>query len=285
MSQSPINPEHLLDERFTMDKMVAITINEGTLTEKGSSEEQATANISSSDDINSNQHVVGFRYSDTRESHSPKRMIFYADSVMAITKLFLIIPLMKAVHEAEAAGMSLLEFLEKHISLLPSFALSFSIISVFWGTHEELFRHVKSVSTNMVEVFNNLFLFGVTTMPVTAATSHYFFPPFVYVINLILINLFLTAMHIVVRRDLQIQDPDHVPCTSFGLLHISFSFIILIIILMIVCIFPNQHLLYLLFTLLFVKPMMRLYHGIDKLTGTFGNILDQILECRSKRSS
>jgi hypothetical protein len=79
MSQPLINPEHLLDDRLTMDKMVAMTINEGTLTKQGSSEEQATANISSSDDNNSIQHMVGFRYSDIRESYSPKRMVFYAD--------------------------------------------------------------------------------------------------------------------------------------------------------------------------------------------------------------
>jgi uncharacterized membrane protein len=271
-----------------MDKMIAITIHDATPEEKGSEEEEGTANMSS-EDSDKNQHVVGdtmgFGYSSNMtKSFSPKRMIFYADSIMAITKLFLIVPLLKAVHTAEETGMSLFEFLQKHISLFPSFALSFSMISMFWGTHEELFRHVESVTANVVEVFNNLFLFVITTMPVTSASNRSIFPPFLYVVNLMLINIFLTAMHIVVRKDVQVRDPSHIPCTSFGLLHLSLSFVLLSLIIVIVCIFPSHHLLYLLFTLLLVKPLMRCYHGIDDLTHRFGQLIDQVIGCRSKDS-
>jgi len=145
------------------------------------------------------------------EHYSPNRMIYFTDSIMASSKLFLALPAFKAITDAETSGLEGTEFLIKSMKALPSVALSFTLISMYWRTHNELFRHVTSC-TPTIEVYNNLFLFVIASLPITSFAKEKV--PSVFVFNLMFVNIVLVVLHFAIRKELFLIDAKSIACTS-----------------------------------------------------------------------
>jgi uncharacterized membrane protein len=238
------------------ETMVAITFHDATtLTEKLSEEE--TENVVSCEGYEGGKKCCNEGNSTRSDEYfPPDRMTHYTDSIMASSKLFLALPALKAITDAEADGLKGAEFLKKSMHTLPSFALSFTLISIYWRTHNELFRHVTSC-TSTIEVYNNLFLFVIASLPITSLAKETVLPPFVFVLNLMLVNIVLVALHIAIRKELFVIDAKLVPYTSFGIFFLSSSFIILSAAMVIICIVSDPNVLFMLFSLPCMKPLTR----------------------------
>jgi|NOAtaT_6_FD_contig_61_338526_length_1073_multi_2_in_0_out_0_2 uncharacterized membrane protein len=258
------------------ETMVAITFHDATtLTEKLSEETENGVLYENYDGgkkcCNEGNNTLNDEY------FPPNRMTHYTDSIMASSKLFLALPALKAITDAEADGLEGAEFLQESMYALPSFALSFTLISMYWRTHNELFRHVTSC-TSTIEVYNNLFLFVIASLPITSFAKETVLPPFVFVLNLMLVNIVLVALHMAIRKELFVIDSKNVPNTSFGIFFLSASFIILSTAMVIICIVPDPKILLMLFSLPFMKPLTRYMNKKYDMANGFATWIDSSLQ-------
>lgn len=270
MSQPAVTKELLPDTAF----MTSISCHDVTLTMK-SSEDTENMSQQNTDPYGGKN---GCKNNPNDEFFPPSRMKHYSDSVMASSKLFLAIPALKVISDAQEAGITGVSFLKKYVDVLPSFALSFSLISMYWRTHNELFRHVKNC-TSVIEIYNNIFLFVIATLPIISfAKQTAVLPPAIFVANLMLVHILLTALHVSVRKDLRKIEPNDVSCTSFGILFLSTSFIVLAITMVIVCLVPDPKVLHMLFSVPLMKPATRYFDSKYNLADRYVQWIVSILK-------
>jgi uncharacterized membrane protein len=217
------------------------------------------------------------------ELFSSERMVFFSDAVIAISMTLLILPLLDAVQVAKEKDQSESEYLVDAARLFATFILSFFITIEYWRQHEMLFHYVRRY-TEAIRIFNPLFLLFIVTLPISTALATEIavkggsvVPVVVYVANLILINICLTVMYILVRKDPRMWDPNRIPPTAYGLLLLALKFILLFVLLVIVCTVPIPSLLYLLFTFALVKPFVRYFHRHGDVVRRFGKMLDRYI--------
>lgn len=262
---------HSLSSCPNPESMVVIACRDAmTLTEKLSEE---TENVSLEGYEGRKKCKEESEPSPNDEYFSTNRMIHYTDSVMASSKLFLILPALKAIADAEADGLEWTEFLKNSMDALPSFVLSFTLINMYWRTHSGLFRHITSC-TSTIEVYNNFFLFFIASLPIASFAKGSVLPPFVFVVHTILVNITLLALHAAIRKELFESDAKNVPYTSFGVLFLSVSFIILSIALGFICVVPNPRVLSMLFLLPLMKPLTRYLDKKYELANRFAHWMD-----------
>jgi uncharacterized membrane protein len=257
------------------ETVFAITCHDATtLTQKLSEE---TENVSSEGYEGGKRYHEGNIISLSDEHFSPSRMIHYTDSIMSISKLFLSLPALKAITDGETSGLEGAEFLKKSMYTLPSFALSFTLINMYWKTHNELFRHVTSC-TPTIEVYNNLFLSVIASLPITSLAKETVLPPFVFVFNLMFVNIVLVVLHFAIRKELFVIDAKSIPCTSFGILFLSESFVIISMAMVIICIVPDPRILLILFSLPLLKPLTRYLNGKYDWANRFAAWMDTMFQ-------
>jgi uncharacterized membrane protein len=217
------------------------------------------------------------------ELFSSERMVFFSDAVIAISMTLLILPLLDTIQIAKEKDLSGPEYLEENVGIFTTFLLSFFITIEYWRQHEMLFHYVRRY-TEAIRIFNPLFLLFIVTLPISTAIATEIaviggsvVPIVLYVVNLILINICLTVMYILVRKDPRMWDPNRVPTTSYGLLLLALKFILLFVLLVIVCTVPVPNLLYLLFTFVLVKPAVRYFHRHGDIIRRFGKMMDRYI--------
>jgi uncharacterized membrane protein len=219
------------------------------------------------------------------ELFSSERMVFFSDAVIAISMTLLILPLLESVQTAKENDLNGYEFFKENAITLASFLLSFFMTIIFWRGHESLFHNVRRYS-EAIRMSNPFFLLFIVTLPITTylatevSDAVSAFTPAVYVANLILINVILIWMHILVRKDSRMWDPHRIPPTSYGLLILSFNFILLCVVLVIICVCSNPNLLFLLFLQFLVKPLIRYGQRYFNLVHRFGRVIDRVLGIR-----
>lgn len=217
------------------------------------------------------------------ELFSSERMVFFSDAVIAISITLLILPLLDAVKTAQEKGLSGDEYIEENAGIFATFVLSFAMSIEYWRQHEMLFHYVRRY-TEAIRFLNPLFLLFIVTLPISTALATELavkggsvVPVVLYVVNLLLINICLTVMYILVRKDPRMWERNRIPPTSYGLLLLAIKFILLLVILVIFSTVPIPHLLYLLFTLILVKPSVRYFHRHGDVVRRFGKVIDRYI--------
>lgn len=160
------------------------------------------------------------------EYRSAERLIFFTDAVVAIAMTLLILPLMEAVSEAAADGLTTTEYLHEHWGQIFAFVLSFLIIARFWMAHHALFEHVAAYSSSLMWL-NVLWMLTIVWLPVPTAllgsmeTDRSLLA--LYMGSLLVSALVRVAMNLVLRRTPALWQPGDPPTRSgtYGL--VSFA--------------------------------------------------------------
>jgi uncharacterized membrane protein len=211
-----------------------------------------------------------------------ERLVFFSDAVIAISLTLLILPLMEAVQSAWEANQTVNELLAENMDKFYSFILSFYVISLYWRAHERLFHFVRKYS-EAIRRLNAFFLLLIVLVPVNTAsvnqldTEGSVLPHVLYVGNLLLITITLLVMNLFVRKDPHMWSTQHTPPTSLGILILSVGFIFLCVTMLVVCLVPNPNVLYMLFLLGLVNPLVRFLEGRYDLVQSFGNLVDRLI--------
>lgn len=211
-----------------------------------------------------------------------ERLVFFSDAVIAISLTLLILPLMEAVQSAWEANQSVNELLAENNDKFYSFILSFYIISLYWRAHERLFHYVRKYS-EAIRRLNAFYLLLIVLVPVNTAsinqleTEGSVLPHVLYVGNLLLITITLLVMNLFVRKDPHMWSTQHTPSTSLGLLILSVGFIFLCVTMLVVCLVPNPNVLYMLFLLGFINPLVRLLDRWYDVVQRFGILIDRLI--------
>jgi len=234
--------------------------------------------------------VMNTRQTNTIESveeimelFSSERMVFFSDAVIAISLTLLILPLLESIQAAREKQLEGSNYVRENSDVFSTFLLSYVVITEYWRQHEMLFHYVRRY-TKWIRTLNPIFLFFVVTLPISttlatelASKGESVVPLVIYVTNMILIDVFLTVMYILVRKDHRMWDPNHRPTTAYGLLLLAIKFIVLLVILVLICLFPNPTLLYAIFSLILVKPMVEYFQWHGSVVSRFGKMVDHYI--------
>lgn len=215
------------------------------------------------------------------ELFSSERMVFFSDAVIAISLTLLILPLLESIQVAREKELDGSNYVRENADVFATFILSYFAIAEYWRQHEMLFHYVRRY-TKCIRTVNPIFLLFVVTLPISttlatelAKKDDAVVPTVIYVANMILINVFLTVMYIVVRKDHRMWDSNHTPTTTYGLLLLAIKFVILLVVLVVVCLVPNPNVLYAIFSFVLVKPMVGYFNRHGSVVSRFGNFLNQ----------
>lgn len=97
-----------------------------------------------------------------------ERLVFFSDAAVAIALTLLILPLMDSVQESSAEGLDASAYLQQNGTGLIGFALSFTIIALFWRSHHRLFARVSDEVPGLFAV-NMVWLAMIVLLPVATA--------------------------------------------------------------------------------------------------------------------
>lgn len=132
-----------------------------------------------------------------------ERLVFFSDAAVAIALTLLILPLMDGVGDAARANQNTAQYLVENQSALVAFALSFTLIAMFWRSHHRLFTAVEKEAPGLFWM-NMGWLLAVVFLPVaTANTGSLDVDPIQYVLyigTMIAIAGMMTAMTALLRR-------------------------------------------------------------------------------------
>lgn len=132
-----------------------------------------------------------------------ERLVFFSDAAVAIALTLLILPLMDGVGDAARANQTTDQYLVENQSALLAFALSFTLIAVFWRSHHRLFTVIEREAPGLFWM-NMAWLFAVVSLPVaTASVGALDADPIQYVFyigTMIVIAAMMTAMAILLYR-------------------------------------------------------------------------------------
>lgn len=98
------------------------------------------------------------------EEHSPERIVFFSDAVVAIALTLLVLPLAEAVPEAVSKHAHSLDVITENQWKIYSFLLSFAVIGRFWMAHHRIFQQVKAYNTALL-VVNHVWLLVIVILP------------------------------------------------------------------------------------------------------------------------
>ena len=97
-------------------------------------------------------------------SYGAERVVFFTDAVVAIAITVLVLPLVDAVGEAEAARQSAVEVVTENLGQIVSFLLSFVVIARLWTAHHRLFDGVSLVTGRIIWL-NMLWALTIVVLP------------------------------------------------------------------------------------------------------------------------
>jgi len=94
------------------------------------------------------------------------RLVNFSDATVAIAITLLILPLVDIAGDM-TAGESAGDLLREHSSALLEFLITFWVISRFWTLHHQVFEHVRSYNTRVMQL-NFLWLISIVFLPFAA---------------------------------------------------------------------------------------------------------------------
>src|SRR5690349_8644114 len=94
-----------------------------------------------------------------------ERLIFLSDGVFAIAITLLVLEVIPAIQENHPLEQALTKPNGLWVKIT-TYALSFILVSIFWITHQNMFRYIKR-SNNILTWLNILYLMSVAFLPVS----------------------------------------------------------------------------------------------------------------------
>ncbi len=140
---------------------------------------------------------------DVRTERGFDRFVNFSDAVVAIAVSLLILPLVDAVNETRAGGLSASEFFNDNGDRLLAFALSFVVIASFWVNHHSVFEQVKTYSPALVWM-NLGWLFTIVFLPLptevlAVQSSADAFVRFQYIASVLAVSITIVGIELVDR--------------------------------------------------------------------------------------
>lgn len=145
----------------------------------------------------------------------------FSDAVAAIAITLLVLPLVDAVAEAQAARVASVEVILENQPQIFSFLLSFGVIARLWVVHRRLFQAVEHDSRSLL-FWNMLWLLTVAVLPFpTQMIGVYgddWFTAALYIGTVLASSVCLCVIAFIVRRGVDLVGA----VTTTGLLAIAF---------------------------------------------------------------
>jgi uncharacterized membrane protein len=136
------------------------------------------------------------------EPQTLERLVLFTDAVVAIAITLLVLPLVDAVSEAEAAGAPSIDVISENRAQIFSFLLSFYVIAQLWSAHHQLFQAVK-VARRGVFTLNMLWVLTIVALPfsteMVGAYGDDRFTVLLYVGSVLASSACLTALSVAAR--------------------------------------------------------------------------------------
>jgi uncharacterized membrane protein len=136
------------------------------------------------------------------EPRSIERLVLFTDAVVAIAITLLVLPLVDAVSEADAARASSTDVIVENLTQIFSFLLSFYVIAQLWSAHHDLFQAVTVVRRG-VFTLNMLWLLTIVALPfsteMVGAYGDDHFTVLLYVGAVLASSACLTALSVAAR--------------------------------------------------------------------------------------
>ncbi|CAN5142350.1 TMEM175 family protein [soil metagenome] len=139
------------------------------------------------------------------------RLAFFTDAIAAIAITLLILPLVDLVPGFTGTPE---HFLQRHLTELGSFVLSFAVIARLWMAHHTLFEHVGSYSRTL-RWLSLAWAFTIVLLPLPTAMVARWQPEALivgfYIGTMLLSSCLLTAMSVLVSRTPRLQQDGNPP--------------------------------------------------------------------------
>ena len=146
-----------------------------------------------------------------------------SDGVIAVVITLLVLDLHVPDHPADTSNAAILQLFHDYLPKLVAYLISFYVISKQWASHNFLFRHVETISSNIISI-NFFYLLAVTFIPFpTSLMGEYTnsITTVVFSLALVFPQIILVIMYYMILRDpvlsieFKQQDPNVIEMNQF----------------------------------------------------------------------